>query len=178
MTKVRKILAISERKLAKKLTLADKVKVGDIGFVYASPNSIILSVIAYHTQGYYSHCFQVISKNKGEIFIGESVFPCGIRIIDIEESLRDRIVDIYRPIDKLNNRAMVRWWVENQGKKYDWLYYIGYILKKFNIQNSQAYTCNEAVIEACYAGGVKLSGNSPVALSKDRQLEYISTIVV
>jgi hypothetical protein len=91
--------------------------------------------------------------------------------------LKSRVFDVMR-IDGLITENVVEWWVMNCGRKYDWLYYIGYGLQKAHIQNPLAYTCNEAVIEAVGASGVALSGRSPSELSKDKNLKYIATVSI
>ena len=153
------------------------IEVGDIGFVYPNVENIFSCFISYFSKGLYSHCFQVIDKSP--ILVGESHFPNGIRIIRIEDAVRNRSVDFYRikGLKKRQMKEIINWWQENRGKSYDLLYYVGYILKKVKIINNRlAYTCNEAVYYACKSAGIIFKKwDSPSSLSKNEKLEYIFT---
>jgi len=149
-----------------------KYKIGMVGFVYPNPRSVISSLISYKTKGYYSHCFQFL----GNDIIGHSIFPHGILIEDLTTHLQGRVFDVFKIKYVIDEKRLIKWWCSHQKQRYDYLYYLGYLMKKSHIQNPLAYTCNEAVVSATREAGVSLHGNSPAELAKDKRLEYIATI--
>jgi len=154
-----------------------KYEVGMIGFVYPNPKSVFSSLISYTTEGYFSHCFQFVKVKKDDIQIAHAIFPNGVTIENLTRRMNGRAFDVMRIKNIIDEDRLIKWWHSHQNRKYDWLYYFGYIMKKTHIQNPFAYTCNEAIIAATQEAGVTLKGDSPVTLSKDKHLEYVTTII-
>ena len=150
---------------------------GDLLFMYANPKSFFSVKIGVATKGSYSHCLQVVDATKisCDTLVADSRFPKGIGIRSLCEAVGDRLVDVMRLKDtaKLNPYLLHAWWVEHQKKRYDCLYYLGYVLKKSRLQVPWAYTCNESVISATKYAGVSLRGRSPNELARDPQLKYV-----
>jgi len=153
-------------------------QIGDIGFLYPEPRNIFSCIISGIT-GDFTHCFQVIEIDGDNVYIAHSKFPQGIKIELLHKRMSCRAFDLMRIKGNIDIDRLVWWWYMHLKRRYDWLYYIGYALKKSHIiQLPYAYTCNEAIIEACRFAGIKLRGNSPSALAKDEGLEYISTLLI
>jgi hypothetical protein len=156
-----------------------KYQVGDIGFVYPNINNIWSCLIAKFTHGYFTHCFQIVLVDGDDVHICHSRFPYGIKSDLLHKQFAGRAFDIMRTKKELDMSKVGLWWFRHRNKRYDWLYYFGYPLRKiFHIQNPFAYTCNEAIIGACKADGVKLKGSSPTKLAKDKELEYVITMML
>lgn len=113
---------------------------------------LISVLVRWFTHGNYSHVMLLEPNGRRYVEASGSASPSGVRIHDLEDFLASRPEWEFRTIEHPNPMAVWRIACSQEGKKYDWAYFLGWLFLH-NWQSEQRWVCNELITWACSVAG-------------------------
>lgn len=112
----------------------------------------ISRLVKWFTHGRYSHVMLMEPGGRRYIESSGTAKPSGTRIRDLEDFFASRPDWEFRIIEHPNPDAVWRIACTQEGKPYDWMYFLGWLFRR-NWQDDDKPVCNELITWSCEMSG-------------------------